>query len=719
MKSHVSVIALTAAVSLRSIVVAEPQDAFVVSADSLAVNGTVVLRDGWRFKAGDDPAWADPDLDDDTWEPSPPWVTADTDWPGIGWFRLQLDVPPRLRNIPLALEISQLAAAEYYLDGQLLRSLGRVDPSGGDQSALLLIELAVPVPVVFDAGPRHVVAVRFAYHPPENYRFRDHPQHALGGFEISLSDPDAVLAKRNEVLLGETRMHIFIAAAALTIAVLHLLLFAFYPKLTGHLYYALFTTMAAVLAYLPLYFNTTTDLNHFAMLMRTMQVILVLISVTGLRFLYAIFYDKMPKVFWFWLGAGILVAVVFWNGPMNRFFVFNLVTFAEILRVLVLAVIRRRPYAWLIALGVAAFILASAFQIVMEIVSPGQGDGPEYYLYGLLLMLILMSVYLGLSYARINKDLARKLDEVERLSAERLEQERRAKEQEMERMRLEADNALKALELEDAHKRQAVLDELALTNQELRQTQAQLVQSEKMASLGNLVAGVAHEINTPVGAISSMHNTLVRAVGRLKTSIKEISPGAYEEDAKLQGTIRVIEDANDVIQSGSDRVTTIVRRLRSFARLDEAELKTVDIHEGLEDTLTLMHHELKHNITVHRNYGKVPPIACYPGQLNQVFLNLLVNARQAIEGDGEITITTYKKKDKVHVKIKDTGRGIPKDRVGKIFDPGFTTKGVGVGTGLGLSICYRIIQDHRGEIHVESEAGKGSTFTIILPVDLE
>jgi signal transduction histidine kinase len=166
-------------------------------------------------------------------------------------------------------------------------------------------------------------------------------------------------------------------------------------------------------------------------------------------------------------------------------------------------------------------------------------------------------------------------------------------------------------------------------------------------------------------------------------------------------------------------VINIVRRLKSFARLDEAELKTVDIHEGLEDTLILIHHELKHNITVVKNFGDVPPLSCFPGQLNQVFLNLLINSKQAIKGKGTISITTFVKNNKTHIVIKDNGVGIPKEKLRRIFDPGFTTKGRGVGAGLGLSICYQIIQDHRGEIKVESVLGKGATFTVVLPMDLK
>jgi two-component system NtrC family sensor kinase len=216
-----------------------------------------------------------------------------------------------------------------------------------------------------------------------------------------------------------------------------------------------------------------------------------------------------------------------------------------------------------------------------------------------------------------------------------------------------------------------------------------------------------------------MHDTLFRTLERLKSIIESKFHKKYEQLPGLKSTFKIIDDSNKVVRSGTERVINIVRRLKSFARLDEAELKTVDIHEGLEDTLILIHHELKHNITIVKNFGDVPPLSCFPGQLNQVFLNLLINSRQAIKGKGTISIATLVKNNKAHIVIKDDGVGIPKEKLRRIFDPGFTTKGRGVGAGLGLSISYQIIKDHRGEIKVESVLGKGAAFTIVLPLDLE
>ncbi len=263
------------------------------------------------------------------------------------------------------------------------------------------------------------------------------------------------------------------------------------------------------------------------------------------------------------------------------------------------------------------------------------------------------------------------------------------------------------------------LEALERKNRELRDTQASLVQTEKMAALGKLVAGIAHEINTPVGSIASMHDSLVRAISKLEHCIRAHPPADEAERAKVDRMLAVIAEANRVIHTGTDRVTAIVRRLRSFARLDEAELKRANIHEGIDDTLSLLHHELRHDVQVVREYGDLPSVPHFVGRLNQVFLNLLVNARQAISGHGTITITTALEDNTVRVCIRDTGCGIPEEHLEQIFDPGFTTKGVGVGTGLGLSICYQIVEAHRGTISVASQVGQGTTFTVRFPANLD
>ena len=254
--------------------------------------------------------------------------------------------------------------------------------------------------------------------------------------------------------------------------------------------------------------------------------------------------------------------------------------------------------------------------------------------------------------------------------------------------------------------------ELEAINRELRDTQTALVQSEKMASLGNLVAGVAHEINTPVGAVSSSADVMSRALERLHGAL---DPEVLQ-DSDVARALDALDNVKRVNHDACDRIVKIVRGLRNFARLDEAERKRVDIHDGLESTLTLLHHKLKNRIEVVRQYGDLPEIECFPSKLNQVFMNLLVNAIHAIEDAGTITVKTEAVNDSVHITFADTGRGIEPQILSKIFDPGFTTKGVGVGSGLGLAICYQIVyEDHGGEIRVESTPQERTAFLIILP----
>ena len=251
---------------------------------------------------------------------------------------------------------------------------------------------------------------------------------------------------------------------------------------------------------------------------------------------------------------------------------------------------------------------------------------------------------------------------------------------------------------------------------ERKQAEAALRQAEKMASLGKLVAGIAHEVNTPIGAVNSAADTNNRC---LKTIANIVKDSDIEKNDDLQQALNSLKNNIQVTATAGDRIAEIVKGLKNFARLDEAEFQQADIHEGINNTLTLLNCELKEKVTVIRDYGKIPKIFIYAGELNQVFMNILSNAIQAIENKGTIKIKTSTEKNNVCVQISDTGKGIPPEDINKIFDPGFTTKGVGVGTGLALAICYQIIQKHKGEIRVESQLGEGSTFTIILPADLD
>ncbi len=249
---------------------------------------------------------------------------------------------------------------------------------------------------------------------------------------------------------------------------------------------------------------------------------------------------------------------------------------------------------------------------------------------------------------------------------------------------------------------------LQKTLSELKETQMQLINTEKMASLGQLISGVAHEINTPLASISS-NNNLIKRILKSNNII-------------TNDKIDILKDLNDTDIEAATRISNIVKSLKKFVRLDEAEFQNANINNEIDLTLKLLEHETKNSIQIIRKYSNIPPIMCSVNMLNQVFMNLLVNACQSIKEtnkDGEIEILTEVKDKKLIVRIKDNGGGIPANIQNKIFNAGFTTKKAGIGTGLGLAISKKIIELHKGNISFKTKTGEGTEFTVSIPIKNE
>ncbi len=269
----------------------------------------------------------------------------------------------------------------------------------------------------------------------------------------------------------------------------------------------------------------------------------------------------------------------------------------------------------------------------------------------------------------------------------------------------------------------AKITELEAANREIRETQARLVHTAKMASLGQLVAGVAHELNNPIGFVYSNMSTLRDYVEKLHQliGVAESNPVDFEKKKIEIDYAFIVSDLPKLISSseeGARRMRDIVVKLRNFSRLDEAKLKRVSLREGIETTLSLLQGEMKNRIRVHADFADVPDVLCYASQINQVFMNIFSNASQAIGEEGDIWISLgIARGNFARVVIRDSGPGISQDVLERIFDPFFTTKGVGQGTGLGLSISYEIIKKHGGDIIVKSEPGRGAEFTIEIPIE--
>lgn len=270
--------------------------------------------------------------------------------------------------------------------------------------------------------------------------------------------------------------------------------------------------------------------------------------------------------------------------------------------------------------------------------------------------------------------------------------------------------------------------ELAKRRTELERLQAQLVHTEKMASLGQLSAGIAHELNNPAGFVYGNMDLLQGHISELAKLCDAYDKITLPEAATLSISSLKAEinyetlmgDLNSIIsdcREGAQRICDVVKNLRLFSRLDEAELKHINIHDGIDSTIRLLFSYYgADRIALRRVYGALPLVDCYAGQLNQVWMNLLVNAAQAMSGHGEVTISTKLDGTCVSVAISDAGTGIPEAELSRIFDPFFTTKPVGEGTGLGLSISYGIVERHGGTIAVTSEVGTGTTFTVRIPI---
>lgn len=274
------------------------------------------------------------------------------------------------------------------------------------------------------------------------------------------------------------------------------------------------------------------------------------------------------------------------------------------------------------------------------------------------------------------------------------------------------------------------IGELEKVCSDLKSTQARIIQQEKMAFIGQLAAGAAHEINNPMGYISSNLCTLGKYLERLEGFIQaqwelielitdDSAASGLQEKRKAMKLDYILEDGKKLIKEsleGAERVCTIIRDLHSFSRMDEAECKLADINDCMLGTINIFCDNLECKVSLSKELGEIPLTRINPQQINRAFMNLLVNAAHAIEKQGEISVKTWHEEGSIFISVSDTGCGMTQEVLKRIYEPFYTTKGVGKGTGLGLSITYDIIKSHNGDITVESERGKGTTFMVRIPI---
>lgn len=432
---------------------AQTGERFYLSADSLNKHKQIWFTDAWRYHAGDDTAWANPGYDDRDWEEATtrlsPQKLPNSGWSGRGWFRLHLTVDSALVNQPLALLFPQRGAAEIYLDGKRIQSFGKVGTSPADER------------VFWEKNPQIIVfrerqaclAVRYS-----NFSTLHFLQHGTWiGFSLGLGKMEDMVAARTQEVRYASSLQIMVAAVPLTFALLHLALFLFYPRLHANAYFALFALGFALLYFCGAQYSFINDPRHALWLNRLQDLFGLFTIVAGLRFAYALFCEKLPGQFWLFLLGAVAFVLWFWSRSFRDhtfMWVFVLLGLLEMLRVNIFAMRQKKEGAWIIGIGFGLFLTAGAWTMLNNLGLIKLPSSGLIIMTGFFCLLASMSLYLSRSFAQTNKTLERKLVEVQELSEKTLAQERQAKALEMQRALLEAENARKTKELEEARQLQ-------------------------------------------------------------------------------------------------------------------------------------------------------------------------------------------------------------------------------------------------------------------------
>ena len=619
------------------------------------------LMSEWRFRSGHSEAWAARDFDDSSWTGLDSLGTElgqttreHINWAGEGWFRLRLHIDPELSVNNIGLVFGHHGAMAVYLDGQLLVESGRPASRESEEEAYYVHGVKEMVPVSLLPGAEHVLAVHFSNR--RTLAMFDAPSEP--GFSTALVDKAewAPLARR---FAYSHVQHQTLFAVPLAFGIFHLLLFLYHRQRPGHLYYALFALSVAVMIYAPLHVTFAHTPRDVTLLRLVFKWSLLSVAMSSLLFLYTEFLGGVSRVFkWaclFGAGVGCLAIIL----PLNIIYYVTVMFLMDVVRIVLFRLRGDIPGARVVRAGWFLFAGGCLLQVLMElglITGPlNDRDAFQFfpYIYGTLILVVSMSVYLARAVGRTNRELATQLQQVQELSEQAVEHERE-------------------------------------------------VQSAKLATLTHLMAGIVHEMNSPVGAIHSARDTLSRAMGKLRSSLPQ---GAAAQ---------AIDGANATIESATDRLGTILSGFKAFSHLDEAEWQVASVEAGLDSTLTIMQSQLGSRIEVQREYGGVPAIWCAPARLNQVFMHLITNALTSMDGSGTIRLRTWVETDQVWISISDSGTGIAAENLDGLFDIGFR-RSARVKMGMGLVSDSHTIDEHGGRMHVQSEVSVGTEVSMQLP----
>ena len=691
-------------------------------------NTGAVLDQGWKFRAGDDPAWARPDFDDRAWAPinpnQRPQLLPQVQAARIGWLRLRLQVPDSLRSRALVLLFQQTCASEVYLNGRLLHRYGRVSAQPGQVRPAGFT--ADPLEVHF-AGPREqVLAVRFAPWPPLAW-FKDN----INFLRVRITGLPGLLRRNVERAVGPVA-NFATFAVFLLLSLLHLSFLRYNPAQRANYYFALYAG-AGALGFLGLYGGWLAQgMAATLMLGIGADVFLLMSYVWAVRALYALFDYRPGKSYaalWVALAACLalseftqLTSYSVLTSYSFAFFGFVVLASAVQLRLTLRALRQRKRGAGLIAAGFVG-ALGCAFVYAMLIITQAQiSFRVSATLVALMALLpaLGISLFLARAFALNSELLLVKLRQVQDLSAQA-----QAQQQEKQAL-LAAQNEL--LERQVAARTAEVAgqrDRAEHALRELTTAQSQLVQAEKMAFLGELTAGIAHELQNPLNFMKNFAEVSTSLVDDMASERPAPAPHAGGLETEILAGLK--QNLHEISQHGQ-RATAIIKDMLAHSRAGTGPRTLTDLSALAAESLRLAHEGQPARgeafLTTHFDPALVP-LAVAPQDLGRVLLNLCTNALYAVQQRRshaeptyrpEVTVTTRQLPRTVEIRIRDNGLGMPAAVRARVFQPFFTTKPVGEGTGLGLSLSHDIVtKGHGGTLTVESREGEGTEFVVSLP----
>ncbi|RKD90220.1 ATP-binding protein [Mangrovibacterium diazotrophicum] len=690
----------------------------------------ISLSDNWSYHAGDDLAWAAKTFDDGSWPLVRSFFYADslqgTPWKGIGWFRREIKIDSTLYSKRVGFSLRQTAASEIYLNGKLIKSYGQI---GNDSiNEMLYNPNFEPFFGVLDTCATQVIAIRYSnQNALKHFRRYGNPAKNIG-FNFAIGGEEKLRESTRADFMDSAVLLTSFPVFFLAFTILNLMMFFFYFKGKENFFIALYTGSATIIFGIIAYAFFTRQISEITYIMQLLIVMLVpLLMASYVFFLYTVFYKKMPRQFWPIVFSGTIISIVSITPLRAKFdFTYLLVPFILLLlvegfRVVIKSIVQKKRNAIVIGTGVSIFSISLLLFVADAIFSNSISKffGNSVIFSGVLSLPLTMLIYLARERARTRIDLENRIMEVEQLSEKALEQEKRTTE-------LKVENARKEVELQKAAELKTAYLDLERAHENLKATQKQLVQAEKMASLGELTAGIAHEIQNPLNFV----NNFSEVNGELITELEEeVEKGNLEE---ISSIIQDLKDNELKINHHGKRAEAIVKGMLLHSRSSSGQKEPSDINKLADEYLRLSYHGLRaKDKSFNADYKleadeNLPLVNVVPQDIGRVLLNLINNAFYAVsekrknhpyDYQPRVVVSTALRGDRVEIGVSDNGSGIPKDVLDKIYQPFFTTKPAGQGTGLGLSMSYDIItKGHRGSLTVDSKEGIGTEFKILIPI---